>query len=229
MQQPMYQSNNQFILMGVTIFASITAAVIISTLIIMTLMRGEIAGALSSQVQTTNAPTVQSTGVCAMPANETEAAHAVQPASSATSAPMAVSFTSGVHHMLPAVHNSFNNTSTTTTTNNVTNTEVHTKTIINDSYNSDDDTVTIIKDNTVNVNSNNKTIDSNNAVKTNVIGNTVNSNSNNTTNNTTTTATTTNVASNNTVISDSNNTTKTTNVVENHVLSDNTTVIIPKV
>lgn len=223
--------------MGVTIFASITAAVIISTLIIMTLMRGEIAGALSSHVQT-NTPTVQTTGACVVPANEVYA-DASQPVSAdmpATSA--GVSFVSGVHHMLPAAHNSFNNTSTTTTTNNVTNIEVHNKTIINDSYNNDNDTITVVKDNTVNVNSNNKTIDSNNTVKTNVIGNTVNSNSNNTSNTTTNTTTTTNnvignttnVASNNTVNSNSNNTvTKTTNVVENHLLSDNVTVIVPSV
>ena len=219
--------------MGVTIFASITAAVIISTLIIMTLMKGEIAGALSSQVQTMPT-TVQNTGTCTVPASEVQAA-TTQSASVEITTPAVVSFVSGVHHMLPVAHNSFNNTSTTTTTNNVTNTEIHSKTVIKDSYNSDNDT-TVIKDNTVNVNSNNKTIDSNNTVKTNVIGNTVNSNSNNTSNTTTNTTTnnvignTTNVASNNTVNSNSNNTmTNTTNVVENHVLSDNVTVIAPSV
>ena len=234
MHQSHYQSNNQFLLMGVTIFASITAAVIISTLIIMTLMKGEIAGALSSQVQTTPA-TVQTTGTCAVPANEVQA-NTAQSVSAETTLPTAVSFVSGVHHMLPAVQNSFNNTSTTTTTNNVTNAEIHKKTIINDSYNTDNYTITVVKDNTVNVNSNNKTIDSNNTVKTNVIGNTVNSNSNNTSNTTTNTTTnnvignTTNVASNNTVNSNSNNTmTKTTNVVENHLLSDNVTVVAPSV
>lgn len=235
MHQPNYHANNQFLLMGVTIFASITAAVIISTLIIMTLMKGEIAGALSSQVQTMPT-TVQNTGTCTVPAGEVQATTA-QPASVEVTVPATVSFVSGVHHMLPAVHNSFNNTSTTTTTNNVTNTEINSKTVIKDSYNNDNDT-TVIKDNTVNINSNNKTIDSNNTVKTNVIGNTVNSNSNNTSNTTTNTTTTTNnvignttnVASNNTVNSNSNNTvTKTTNVVENHVLSDNVTVIAPSI
>ena len=232
MQQSNYQSNNQFLLMGVTIFASITAAVIISTPIIMTLMKGEIAGALSSQVQT-NTPTTQVTGTCTVPANEVHASTAHPVSADMPTAPTAV-FVSGVHHMLPVAHNSFNNTSTTTTTNNVTSTEVHNKTIINDSYNNDNDTITVVKDNTVNVNSNNKTIDSNNTVKTNVIGNTVSSNSNNTSNTTTTThnviGNTTNVASNNTVNSNSNNTTtKTTNVVENHVLSDNVTVIVPTI
>ncbi|HET6746841.1 MAG TPA: hypothetical protein VFH06_01910 [Candidatus Saccharimonadales bacterium] len=214
MQHSTYQ-NNQFLLMGITIFASITAAVIVSTLVIMSLMKGEVASALSSHVEN-NTPTSQTTGTCAAPVEAT--APAPQQNAAADSAPVAT----GAHyfHYVPSakVTNSFNNTSSTTTTNNITNTEVKT-TVTNvkikdsfnkDSYNDNSKNPIIIKDNTVNVNSNNNT-----AV-----------NSGNTTNTTNVTANTTNVNSNNTTVASNNTAINSGNTVENHVLSDNTIVAV---
>ena len=217
MQHSTYQHNNQFLLMGVTIFASITAAVIISTLLIMSLMKGEIASALTSNVQNST-PVAQNTSACTVPANESAP---TEESAAMTSDDSAVAFTSGVkplHYMPTSVSNSFNTSNTTNTTNNVSNTEVkNKKTTVNisdsfnkDSYNDNSKNPVIVKDNTVTVNSNNG-----NAVNS---GNTLNHNSNNTT----TTQTTNNTALN------SNNTTTTvvSNVVETHLLSDNTVVAL---
>jgi hypothetical protein len=190
--------------MGVTIFASITAAVIISTLIIMSLMKGEIASALTSNVQNAT-PVSQNSNTCAVP--ESEGAPAAESASAGTSSGAPVAFVSGVkalHHGPASIHNSFNTSNTTNTTNNVSNTEVKTKTtnttvmikdsFNKDSYNDNSKNPVIVKDNTVNVNSNNG-----NAVNS---GNTLNNNSNNTTN------------------------TTVTSVVETHLLSDNVVVAL---
>src|SRR6266542_6127557 len=119
MQHSTYQ-NNQLLLMGITIFASITAAVIVSTLVIMSLMKGEVANALSSHVEN-NTPTSQTTGTCAAPVETTAPA---EQSAAADPAPMATG--AGFFHYVPSakVVNAFNNTSSTTTTNNITNTEV---------------------------------------------------------------------------------------------------------
>lgn len=234
MQHSTYQTNNQFLLMGVTIFASITAAVIISTLIIMSLMRGEIASALTSNVQNST-PVAQNTGTCTVPADEGVPAEASAAATGHTGGGSYVAFTSGVkslHHMPAAVSHSFNTTNTTNTTNNVSNTEVKTNTtnttvmikdsFNKDSYNDNSKNPVIVKDNTVNVNSNNG-----NSINS---GNTLNHNSNNTTNTAVSTNTTTNTTNNTTttVNTNSNNTTNTSvsSVIENHVLSDNTVVAL---
>ncbi len=224
------QQSNQLLLMAAAIFVSVTAAVIVSTLLIMTLMRGEMASALSSHVTTAAPVTAQSTG-CSVPANEvnattTSASADTMPAEhhsyNSVAAPLYVAKYASV-----PVHttNSFNNTNTTTmnTVNNVTNTEV--KTVIKDSFNKDsynDNSKTVkvtkdsnntivVKDNTVNVASNNNTsVNSGNTTTT------------NTTNNTTNTVTTN---SNNTTTVGSNNPVVTN--IENHLLSDNTVVVAP--
>ncbi len=219
-QQSLYQANRQQLLMtAATIFGSIIAAVVVSTLLVMSLMRGEIASALSSNIQNSS-PTVQTTGTCVAPitSSETETVEAT-----ATSAP--AEFVTGnaqFSYAWPAasVNNSYNNTNTTTTTNNVTNTEVNT--VIKDSFNDnskhfkhvDNSKTAIIKDNTVTVDSNNNTA--------------INS-GNNSGNTSTTTNVVANVNSNNTTVASNNITTNSNNTVENHVLSDNTTVIAPLV
>lgn len=224
MQPTLYQQNRQqLFLMAATIFGSIVAAVIVSTVIIMSLMRGEIASALSSSVQTNNqgaqttvvpASTAPAPSCAATPA-DTEASQA--PVFQAASAPQpAVTMPVAVKHSFNTVNN---------TTNNVTNTEIRNKTVknttIKDSFN-DNSTHTVIKDsfnpvivkdNNVEINSNNKSID---VTKVDV-NKTYNWNSNNTT--------VTNVASNNT----SNTNVNSFNNTENHVLSDNNLVVAPLV
>lgn len=207
-------------MMGATIFASITAAVIISTLIIMSLMRGEIASALSSNVQNSAPITTQAAGTCSVPAEDLSAAAASTTAASDDSGVMVAqhsSMAAPLMHWPMSVNNSYNNTSTVTntTTNNITNTEIDMskKLVIKDSFNDNSTHVKVVdsfnpivvKDNTVNLHSNNNTaVNSGNTTTSNVT-------TNMTTN--TTTNTTTNVNSNNSV--------------ETHVLSDNVVVVTP--
>lgn len=204
MQPSLYQVNRQQLLFfGATIFVSITAAVLVSTVIIMSLMRGEIANALTSTVKTTNAPVTQSNQSpqpaqpvvsCTAPAPEEEA-------DTTSSAPESVSAPALPSYSAPApvgtVTNSFNNTNTnvTTTTNNVTNTEVHNKTTIKDSFNDNSTHIAIkdsfnpvtVKDNEIKVNSDNTT----NKVYNTVVSTAINSNN------------------------------------EQHILSDNNTIVAP--
>lgn len=219
-QNSLYQANRQQLLMvGSTIFVSVTAAVIVSTLLVMSLMRGEIASALSSNVQNSSPTTTQVASTCAAPTDEQDqsapaqaATYSAVPATDTYSAPL-------TYHVPKAqsVNHSYNSTNvnnvTTNTTNNVTNTELHKTTIIKDSFNDDSyndnskdsHNPVIIKDNEVNINSNNNTataINSGNTVKTDVTNNVTNNIEHKT-----------NINSNNTV--------------ENHVLSDNTTVVVP--
>jgi hypothetical protein len=213
MQTSAYQANRQqLLLMGSTIFVSVTAAVIVSTLLIMSLMRGEIASALSSNVQNSS-PVSQVASTCVEP----QAQHNEAPYTSSEShaSVMPMQDTGGMgnvgyvptmkaasyHYAKPAApthtNNSYNSTNVnnTTTTNNVTNTDNSKNTHINDSFNKDSyndnskgsHNPIVIKDNEVNVNSNNtKNIDSNNTTNVNKTTNntvdTINHNSNNTTN-----------------------------------------------
>ena len=227
MQQPNVNSQS-LLMMGAAIFVSVTAAVLVSTLVIMSLMRGEIASALSSQVNNEAPATAQTASAgCTVPASEVSTSDGTTTVSAAATSgdDYAAPLMGSVHFAkyVPAnTSNSFNNTTNNTVTNNVTNTELNHKTVIKDSFN-DNSTKVVVKDNTVNVNSNN-----NNSTNS---GNTTNNTQNNvqTTNNVTTTTnntvttnnTTTNVNSNNTTNVNSNNT------VENHVLSDNTVVVVP--
>lgn len=125
MNTPTYQ-NNQMLQFAVVMIASIVTAVILSTAIIMTLMRGEIASALESNV---TAPVQQTGATCVAPvkpAAETEAT------TSTETKPVVF------HAALPAtLNNSYNTTNNNTTT--VTNNEdsFNTETNIEDSYNED--------------------------------------------------------------------------------------------
>jgi len=221
-QNSLYQANRQQLLMvGSTIFVSVTAAVIVSTLLVMSLMRGEIASALSSNVQNSSPTTSQVASTCAVPAAEQDQAapaeavtYSAVPATETYSAPLA-------YHVPKAasVINSYNSTNvsnvTSNTTNNVTNTELHKTTVIKDSFNEDSyndnskdsHNPVVIKDNEVNIDSNNNTATAINS------GNTVNSKTTNNTTNNVEIENKTNINSNNTF--------------ETHVLSDNNTVIVP--
>jgi hypothetical protein len=228
MQQPTFNSQS-LLMMGAAIFVSVTAAVIVSTLVIMSLMRGEIASALTSQVYNEAPVTAQTTSAgCSVPASEiSDGGEASASTGTAATGNYAAPLTGSVHfakYMPVATSHSFNNTTNNTVTNNVSNTEFNSKTVVKDSYNDNSNTV-VVKDNTVNVNSNN-----NNSTNS---GNTTNNTQNNvqTTNNlTTTTNITSNINSNNTTNVASNNTTNvaSNNTYENHVLSDNV-VVVPKV
>lgn len=236
---PNYQ---QFMMMGAAIFVSVTAAVVVSTLVIMSLMHGEIASALSSNVQTGAPATAQATGAgCSVPAGEVSAttdsssAMAMPMGGSGAGVSMAAPLTGSVHFAkyvpLSGVSHSFNNTSTTTmnTTNNVTNTELTHKTVIKDSFNDNSkfshNTPVVVKDNTVNVNSNNNNNSGNTTTTTTTTNTTNNVASNNTTN--TTTNTNTNTTTNTTNNVASNNVTNSNNTVETHLLSDNLVVVKP--
>lgn len=209
MQYSLYQNNRQQLFMiGAVIFVSITAAVIVSTVIIMSLMRGEIANALTSHVQNTS-PTAQNVSSCVEPTNTSKPAEAqAATASDTASAGPSVAYGAGNTYAHPysygAPKHAVKNTNTTTTTNNISNTETNTNTTtITGSYNPVE-----IKDNTVNVASNNNTaINSGN-------------NSGNTTNTVLATIsnTTSNVNSNNTIASN--------NTFEQHILSDNNVVAV---
>lgn len=59
-----YQNNQQLMLIGVTVFGSIVAAVVVSALVVMSLLRGEIANA-ASQAQTPTQTIVAGPGLCA--------------------------------------------------------------------------------------------------------------------------------------------------------------------
>jgi hypothetical protein len=223
MQQSMYQANRQqLLLIAGTIFGSIVAAVIVSTVVIMSLMQGQIANALASNVQNTTPAVSQTAASCVAPAvteddtdapvaNSDESADAAVSQSTYSSLPWNPTATTTVNNT---------NVNTSNTTNNVTNTEVHKKTtVIKDSFNDnsinshnnvkieDSFNPVIIKDNEVNVNSNNKTTNLTHVD----VDKTYNVNSNNVT-----------VASNNTTNVNSNN-------YEKHVLSDNNTIIAPLV
>lgn len=226
MQQPTFNSQS-LLMMGAAIFVSVTAAVIVSTLVIMSLMRGEIASALTSQVHNEAPVTAQTTSAgCSVPASEVS--QSGEASASDATGDYAAPLTGSVHfakYVPVATSHSFNNTTNNTVTNNVSNTEFNSKTIVKDSYNDNSNTV-VVKDNTVNVNSNN-----NNSTNS---GNTTNNTQNNiqTTNNVTTTSTTNNtVTANNTTNLNSNNTTNvnSNNTLENHVLSDNVVVVLPTV
>lgn len=231
MQQTNYQDNrNQLMMMGATIFVSITAAVILSTVIIMTLMRGEIAGALASNVQNSS-PTSQTASSCvdtsaAASASTPAVATATTPVATSAAAPLMQSAYSVAYTTPPvSANHSFNssNVSNTTTNNKITNTEIHHKTVvkIKDSFNDNSQNShnpIIVKDNTVNLNSNNNTAV--NSGNTTVVPTTI---TNNTTTNTTTTTNSNNTV--NTAVN-SGNTTNSNNTVENHLLSDNV-VIVP--
>lgn len=207
--QQSYQPQ-QLLMMGATIFISITAAVIVSTLVIMSLMRGEIASALDSHSAPQTPVATQTAATCATPQEEPETTPVSTPAAPSVMTTQFITLPPApVHHV----------SNTSTTTNNITNTEVTTNTTIRDSFNDNSrnshNTATIIdsfnpiviRDNTVNVNSHNNTA--------------VNS-GNTTTTNTAVTNTTDNTRTNMTTVN-SNNT------VENHVLSDNTVVVAPLV
>jgi len=209
--------NAQMMQFAFVMFGSIIAAVILSTVIIMSLMRGELASALSSNVTTT-----QNGASCVDPTAVVSAAETPVDSSAVVAA--------GNTALMPEkVVNSFNttNTSTTTTTNYEYNDSFNT-----DSYNDSHDktwninknngnTKTIIKDNVVIVDSGN--------------GNAFQSGNTSVVAPVTTTTTTTNTAIDNSLTSvnsgnlnsgntDSGNVVTTTNtavVTENHVLSDN--------
>lgn len=225
MQTSVYQANRQqLLMMGSTIFVSVTAAVIVSTLLIMSLMRGEIANALTSNVQNST-PTSQVTSTCAVPTSEQDtstptdqATPSVMSEEDTASEPL---MTTSFHPMhapaAPSINDSFNSTniSNVTTTNNITNTELHKTTVIKDSFNKDSyndnskdsNNTVVVKDNEVTIDSNNtKNVNSNNTVdidkKT----------TNNVTNNVTTTD---NSHSNNVIVKD--------NDVD--ILSDNKVVV----
>lgn len=217
MQTSTYQANRQqLLMMGSTIFVSVTAAVIVSTLLIMTLMRGEIASALSSNVQTST-PVSQVASTCTAPQNEqvdpAEMTSSVTPVEETASEPFMPAHYG--KHATPSLNNSFNSTnvSNITTTNNVSNTELHKTTVIKDSFNDNSKNshnTVVVKDNEVNIDSNNtKNINSNNKIDVDI---------DKTVNNITKTD---NSHSNNVIIKD--------NDVETHVLSDNKVIapIVP--
>lgn len=231
MQTSVYQANrNQFLLMSASIFVSVTAAVIVSTLLVMSLMRGEIASALNSTVN--NTPTTsQVASTCAVPQGEGEGQAAVYNENSSVT-PVAYTASGPLHYKhysypkaaAPLAHHSVNNSfnssnvSNTTTNNHIKNTELHKTTIIKDSFNKDSNNdnskgshnTVVVKDNTVNVNSGNTTTTNTNSNNTKTVENTVVVKDN-----------TVNVNSNN--VANSNNTY--TKNIETHVLSDNTLTV----
>jgi hypothetical protein len=238
------ESRQQIAILAAAMFGSIVAAVLVSTFIIMSLMQGQMASALNAYTKNEAPSTVQaaSTGVCSV-APESASAPDEQAAVwvgnggsgggavhvSAAKKPLALASWSG------GISGSFNstNTSHTSVSNTTHNTETnnYTKTIVNDSFNKgsfnnpvDNSNNSVnVSDVNVAINSGNgNTVASNNTVASgNGSGNSSTATNNTTTN--TTTNNTNNTTTNTAVVTNSNN------VVETHVLSDNTAVIVPVV
>lgn len=202
-----YQAQRQQImLLGATVFGSVVAAIVASTFIVMQLVSGQIASALSSNV-TAPAATTSVVGTCV----DVSATPAVDEANAPAAGTV---MGSGVKLVgMGGVSNSFNsnsvvNNTSTVTTNNKEINKTKVMTFINDSFNRDSFNDVDVD---VDVDSHDKTL--------NVIGNTLTVDSNNQANTTTTssnnTAIETNLNSNNVVLT------------ENHLLSDNTVVVTP--
>lgn len=217
MNAPTYQ-RNQTMQFAIVMFGSIVAAVVLSTVIIMSLMRGELASALTSNVNSTSAQNVCVDPTATATAEESEESVATNPASLTST-------------WLPAgsISGSFNVSTTTTnteTTNIYTdNSKVITKTIIKDNGNTYTfapvDNTTIVRDNgntyednDTNVNTNTNTSTTNTSVVTTTIqdnGNTNNQNNGNTS--VVAPVTNTSVSDNDTTVVEDNDTT--VNVIDN--------------
>ncbi len=176
------EQSNQFAVVMMAMFATIVAAVIVSTLLVLSLMRGEFASAIAEV--NTNAPTTQTVS-------------AGSDACTGTSTPQTGSAAHGAGHGHGAVSHkawgygsvsgSYNNTSSSSVTNNVSETNVITTTTTNntatDSFNfgsynqvasnntdnsvtnvasgnTTNTTNTVASNNTTNLNSNNSVTDS---------------------------------------------------------------------
>ncbi|MDQ5970127.1 MAG: hypothetical protein QG593_644 [Patescibacteria group bacterium] len=161
-------NKNQLMVISMAMFGAVAAAIVVSTLLVLSLMRNEFASAVSEL--NTNAPVAQtiSTGsdVCTGTSSpQVSEGSAVQASSVAKK------------HWNGSVNNSYNNTNTSTSqvTNNVNETTTTNNTLVNtvtDSFNLG----------SYNQVASNNTVNSNNTVETNINpNNSVNVNSNNTT------------------------------------------------
>ncbi|HSW91639.1 MAG TPA: hypothetical protein VLG09_03275 [Candidatus Saccharimonadales bacterium] len=159
MQQPtLYQDNRQQLFMiAITVFGSIVTAVIVSTIIVMSLMKGEVANALSvnnaqQQAKVASVDTTPTVAGCTSPVDTEASSGSTTPAETpAEDMPLTTMYAAPTPPPAPEskVINSFN----TTNVNNTASTEVHNKTtVIKDSFN----------DNSVD--SHDKLVNSNNSV-----------------------------------------------------------------
>jgi hypothetical protein len=184
---------NQMMQLAMIMVGSIVTAVVLSTMIIMSLMHSEIAGALSAN----NNTATQTGTTCTVPVATVEEGDSTTASSDVAT-----------DKWLPAnVTNSFNTTNTNTTTNTENNYD-YSKTIIKDSYNKDSyNTKKVDVDIDIDVKDNGNTFAPTSTV---ITGNTVNSNDGNSVKNETTNVISTdnsltNKDSNNTsVLSDNN-------------------------
>ncbi len=186
-----HDSSNQVLFTASAMFAAIVAAVVVSTLLVMTLMKGEFASAVSeiqnnpttSQVAQVSSDDAVCTGSYSSEAEGDEASSPNVNQSAKVDAKHVRRAPSG------GIVNSYNSTNNNTSnvTNNVTKTKTVTKnnskSVVNnvdvrDSFNINSNNQ-VASNNTVNsgnttntaVNSNNTTVDSNNTVNTNVNSN----------------------------------------------------------
>jgi hypothetical protein len=170
------QSNkNQLMVISLAMFGAIIAAIVVSTLLVMTLVRGEFANALNDV--TTNAPTTQNVSA---PSDFCTGTSTPQNADgSSASGSSAVSSKHWSHR--GSVVNSYNNTSTSTVTNNVSESTTNTTNTSTNVVNTITGSFNLGSYNQVD---SNNTVNSNNTIETNVNpDNSVNVNSNNTTTN----------------------------------------------
>lgn len=203
------EQNKQLMTMAIVMFVTIVAAVTFSAVLVSTLVKGEVAKALSNNTPVTTAQSINAP-VSPVAAGASCAAPAVSEAGEGAHVSAASAGGHKVAKALPwtgyaSISGSFNNSQTSTTNTSTNNTVNRNRyTVINDSFK-------VATDNTVVVGNN---VASNNNANSN---NTSNTTTNNTTT-TTTTNTTTNTDSNNT---NSNNTTTNTdnsvNVEDNQV------------
>lgn len=171
------QSNkNQLMVISLAMFGAIIAAIVVSTLLVMTLMRGEFASALNDV--TTNAPTTQNVSAASDVCTGTSTPQISEGGGSASG-----SSASRGHHWShrASVVNSYNNTSTSTVTNNVSENTTNTTNTSTNVVNTITGSFNLGSFNQVD---SNNTVNSNNTIETNVNpDNSVNVNSNNTTTN----------------------------------------------
>ena len=170
------QSNkNQLMVISLAMFGAIIAAIVVSTLLVMTLMRGEFASALNDV--TTNAPTTQSVSATSDVCTGTSTPQNTDGSSANGSS--AASHKHWSHRA--SVVNSYNNTSTSTVTNNVSENTTNTTNTSTNVVNTITGSFNLGSFNQVD---SNNTVNSNNTIETNVNpDNSVNVNSNNNTTN----------------------------------------------
>jgi hypothetical protein len=158
MQQPtLYQDNRQQLFMIViTVFGSIVTAVIVSTVIVMSLMKGEVANALAvnntqQQAKVASVDTTPAAGCTSPIDTDTPSEPATTAETPAEDMPVATMYEAPTPP--PALESKVINSFNTTNVNNTASTEVHNKTtVIKDSFN----------DNSVD--SHDKLVNSNNSV-----------------------------------------------------------------